>query len=165
MQDRIDPRAGGREHRHRLGDAIKGGAPLHLRQIEQRGDERSSRRDRDPPNIVDDRETPDHRPVDAPNADARVEQPEDCGDQHAGEDRGRNHRDPPPQKGPFAQCDRAYLVGHRTDGGTRQHNWVARKRRARTAAGTRRMQCVRGRNVGHPLLPSLDGFGLRMRAS
>ena len=83
MQDRVDARAGGGEQRHRFGERLIDVRHSTRTQEEQRGDERAAGCDRDPPDVVEDRETPDDRPVDAPDADPGVEQLEDRNHQHA----------------------------------------------------------------------------------
>ncbi len=96
MQDRIDPGTGRAEQRHRFGDPVDRVAPLRPGQKEQCRNECAAAGDGDPPDVVDDGEAPGDRPVDAPDADAGIEQIQDRADQHAGQRRRQDDGDPPP---------------------------------------------------------------------
>ena len=73
VDDRVHARHRHREERHRLGEAVDGGAPLLLEEEEDRADERAGVADADPPDEVRDVERPGDRDVVAPRADADEE--------------------------------------------------------------------------------------------
>ena len=112
MQDRIDPGTRGAEQRHRFGDPVDRVAPLRPGEKEQRRNERAAAGDGDPPDIVDDGEAPGDRPVDAPDADAGIEQIQDRADQHAGQRCRQDDGDPPPAERLGPQGDARHVVGH-----------------------------------------------------
>ena len=70
MQERKEPGASHGEKRHRFGKTIDRGAPVLAQQQQDRRDQRAGMADADPPDEVDDGETPRDRDVDAPDADA-----------------------------------------------------------------------------------------------
>ena len=77
VNEREDAGAHDREDRHGFGEPVDARSPLLVEQQEDGGDQRAGVADADPPHEVDDREAPGHRDVDAPDADAHVEQPAD----------------------------------------------------------------------------------------
>src|SRR6266849_4954045 len=70
MDERKDAGAGHREERHGFGEAVDRGAPLLIQQEKNSGDQRAGMADTDPPDEIDDGESPADRNVDAPNSDA-----------------------------------------------------------------------------------------------
>ena len=96
MQHREHARAHHREKRHGFGEAVDRIAPRLIQQQQNRRDQRAGVADTDPPDEVDDRESPADRDVDAPDADALDEQPGRRGHQqlqHA--ERDQKAEDPP----------------------------------------------------------------------
>ncbi|GJE71514.1 hypothetical protein CHKEEEPN_3060 [Methylorubrum podarium] len=84
MDDREDAGDRGGEQGHRLGEAVDRGTPVLARQQQHRGDQRPGIADADPPDVVGDREAPDHRGVHPRKADADGEHRADgdYGDEH-----------------------------------------------------------------------------------
>ena len=60
---------------HRLGEAVDRISPLLLEEQQDCRDQRAGVADTDPPDEIDDGESPAHRDVEAPDADALEEQP------------------------------------------------------------------------------------------
>ena len=117
MEKRKDSRASDREKRHRFGEAIDRSSPVLMQEIENGRDESARMTDPDPPNEVDDRESPGHRDVDAPDPHASDEEP-GYGDEEKIEQREREHqtREPPPPRAPVIERETADLVTHFGEG-------------------------------------------------
>src|SRR5262249_45472283 len=90
------------------------------------GDERAGVADADPPNEIDDGESPADGNVDAPDARALCEEPAD-GDSHQGREAESNYKTHIPTEGSWAgKNDRTDLIGDRTEGVSRsQHRCQA----------------------------------------
>ena len=89
MNQRKQARARDRKQRHGLRKAVDGLAPCLMQKEENRRNQSARMPDSDPPDKVDDRESPRDGYVDAPYADAAIQQPHDREqqDQRPGEDR------------------------------------------------------------------------------
>ena len=83
-------------------------------QQQNRGDQRAGVADADPPHEVDDREAPGDRDVDAPDADAHVEEPADRDDQHLQQREAGQEADPPAARVLVAEDDRRRWRRRRT---------------------------------------------------
>ena len=82
VDQREDPRASHREQSHRLGETVDRRTPVLLEQQQDGRDQRARVADADPPDEVDDRETPAHGNVQAPNARPAKHQHGDRIEQH-----------------------------------------------------------------------------------
>src|SRR5262245_27240408 len=74
MQKRKKSRACNREQRHGLGKSIDRGAPALMQKQENRRNQRAGVADADPPDEIDNGQTPSNRDIYTPNADASDEQ-------------------------------------------------------------------------------------------
>jgi hypothetical protein len=73
MDQRKKARAGDGEKSHGFGEPVDGSAPFLMQQEENRGNQRASVANADPPHEIDNGEAPADRDVDAPNPHAFCE--------------------------------------------------------------------------------------------
>ena len=111
------------EDGHRLGKAVDGCAPFLAEEQEDGRDQRSGVANADPPDEVDDSETPGDGVVEPPNAGAAIKQHAQRSDQHQCQQRGEAYG-PQPSLGrsPF-QDNVIDLVTYRCIGVSRLDDW------------------------------------------
>ncbi len=113
------PGASHGKQRHRLGEAVDGVAPLLAQEQKDGGDQRASVADTDPPDEVDDGESPADGDGDAPYANALEEKIAKGVEQHHGRQEGDAKADEPAVGGRARQNDGAYFFGDRAEGVSR----------------------------------------------
>ena len=148
VQHREYRRAGDGEQRHRFGEAIDRGAPCLLEEQQDRRDERARVADADPPHEVDNREAPADRNVDAPYARAHEQQVGDGDHEHVDERERDAEAEPPSERRPARQDDRADLVGDGREGMARRDDRRTRPRRRRRVRFLRRRSGLRHLSSG-----------------
>lgn len=119
-------------------------------QIEQCRYKRAATGDSDPPDVIDKREAPHHRPVDAPDTDAGVEEIEDRAEQDRRQQTKRGNGNPPPKECTPTQRNPADVIGHVEVVGSRQHH---------------RVEGTRNRRIAHTRPLPIVGLGLVILAS
>ena len=160
VQNRVLRRAGDREDRHRLGEAVDRRAPLLPEEEQDGGDQRAGVADADPPHEVDDVPAPGDRDVDAPDADALEEEPADR-DEEQVEQRERDARRPGYHHfGVLREDDRADLVGERRRRVARREMGRRDARRVGATASRRALRSTG--STAH--VSSSSGFGFVMLA-
>ena len=157
VDQRENAGAGHGEQRHGLGKTVDRVAPRLPQQQQDGGNQRAGVADTDPPDEVDDGESPTDGNVDAPDADAFDEQVGDGEQQHHGQQERDAEADEPAVRSGTSQHDRADLVGDRAKGVARLDDrcalvfeWLVHDSICSHTAS-----CCS---------PSSSGFGLRMSA-
>src|SRR3954468_20857210 len=113
MQHREEARAHDGEQRHGFRESVDRVAPALLQQRENGGDQCASMADTDPPDEVDDGESPTNRDVDAPHADALEEEQGACEQQQLRHAEGDGDTTDPPKRRAAAQNNGRDLVRDR----------------------------------------------------
>ena len=104
------------EDRHRLGEAVDGVAPRLLEEKQNRGDQRARVADSDPPDEVDNRESPGAGNGDAPDADALQEEPRHRNHQQSGNTAGNRQPAKPAERRVAGEHQAGDLLRHRAEG-------------------------------------------------
>ncbi len=107
----IQSRAGHREKRHGLGKAVDRSAPLLAQEQQNRGNQRAGVADANPPNEIDDGESPADGDVDAPDADAFGKKVRHGNEQEHYQEKCAGKSENPPFRRTAGEHDGADLVG------------------------------------------------------
>ncbi|MCG3160744.1 MAG: hypothetical protein JMDDDDMK_01819 [Acidobacteria bacterium] len=115
VQQRKHSRAHHGEDCHRLGEAVDRGAPFLIQQQQDRRNQRARVPDPDPPDEIDDGESPRHRDVNAPDADALDQQISDRAAEHERQRKPDDESAEPARTQAARQDNRTDLFGDRRE--------------------------------------------------
>jgi hypothetical protein len=112
MQQRKHPGTGDGKERHRLGEAVDAGPPILPHQVKHCADESAGMSDADPPDEIDDGESPGDGNIDAPDSYAAKKKVGDCSGEDHDQQKGDGKSELPWQAGFLIEDDRGDFVGH-----------------------------------------------------